>query len=422
MNIIVGFEQANRYIMMDGQGRTLGFIAERDHGFGSAMARQFAKTHRSFTAHVFDAQHREVLRIHRPFAYINSRIRIYDPVPEGGYPDVPQSSEVQLSTATAPGEPGPTAQVSPLSLEEMRIIGETQQQWAPLRRKYNLFSYRPGTATPTDAASTPRITSGDAPNTSTTALTTESTLPAAAIAAGMAQFASVNEPMLSWDFTLRDESNATMGSVNRNFGGFAREIFTDTGVYALRMDSAAAAAADSPAQSSSEQAGMTLDRRAVMLATAVSIDFDYFSRHSSHAGGGIMPMPIFWPMGTGGAAAEGGAVGAAGAAGAAEAGVVGAGAIAGAEAMRGYGGSPGGAVDDASPTSQEPFAGQGGQEMSSGGSGGDAAGGQGGDVWGESYDPWSQQSPGEGQSPPSAGGDGEGGGSWLDTLSDWFSD
>lgn len=40
--------------------------------------------------------------------------------------------------------------------------------------------------------------------------------------------------------------------------------------------------------------GMTLDERAVVLAAAVSIDFDYFSRHSSMAssmgGGEVMPV------------------------------------------------------------------------------------------------------------------------------------
>ena len=36
--------------------------------------------------------------------------------------------------------------------------------------------------------------------------------------------------------------------------------------------------------------GMTLDERAVMLAAAVSIDFDYFSRHSSMGDVGVMPL------------------------------------------------------------------------------------------------------------------------------------
>lgn len=31
--------------------------------------------------------------------------------------------------------------------------------------------------------------------------------------------------------------------------------------------------------------GLTLDQRAVLLATAMSCDIDYFSRHSNHGGG-----------------------------------------------------------------------------------------------------------------------------------------
>ena len=30
--------------------------------------------------------------------------------------------------------------------------------------------------------------------------------------------------------------------------------------------------------------GLSLDERAVILAAAISIDFDYFSRHSEHGG------------------------------------------------------------------------------------------------------------------------------------------
>ena len=52
--------------------------------------------------------------------------------------------------------------------------------------------------------------------------------------------------------------------------------------------------------------GMTLDQRAVMLATAISIDFDNFSRHSGSTSMGWMPM--WFPM-SGGAADAGGAAG-----------------------------------------------------------------------------------------------------------------
>lgn len=455
MNIIAGFEQANRYIMMDGQGNTLGYIAEQDHGMGKAFARQMFKTHRSFTTHIFDRYEREVLRIHRPFAYINSKIRIYDPVPEGGYGELETSTALQGTSTSSALDQNAVAQVSPLKLDEMRIIGEAQQRWAPLRRKYDLFSYRALASAP-ESDTTPRLESGDKPNTETTALT-ESKAPEQAIEAGMSQFAHVNEPFLSWDFTLRDEAGSTIGSVNRNFAGFAREIFTDTGVYALRMDSAARSSAlESPdgqevGRYEKEATGMTLDQRAVMLASAVSIDFDYFSRHSSSSGGmGFMPL---WFPGMGGGAAEGGAA-AGGAAGAGAAGEAGAGtavgaaegmeaagaagrglgtgagaagesAIAGAGTMAGYEAMQRGAYgprgDDASPQANEPYPGASPDQPSQ------EAGSPGESPWGETQDPWGRGGwGGDDQGPPTPGAGGEGGGeggsSWGDVLSDFFGD
>lgn len=61
--------------------------------------------------------------------------------------------------------------------------------------------------------------------------------------------------------------------------------------------------------------GLTLDERAVALATAVSIDFDYFSRLSSNhghhggimGGGGFFPFPVFGVGGFGAGEAIGGA-------------------------------------------------------------------------------------------------------------------
>ena len=51
--------------------------------------------------------------------------------------------------------------------------------------------------------------------------------------------------------------------------------------------------------SAAETPSIPLDHRATLLATAVSIDFDFFSRHSGAGGmgglGGFMPIPI--PMG-----------------------------------------------------------------------------------------------------------------------------
>ncbi|KAJ8610122.1 hypothetical protein MRB53_038729 [Persea americana] len=416
MNIIIGVEQANKYIIMDGQGNTLGYMAERDHGIGSAIVRQAARTHRSFTTHIFDLEMKEVLRIHRPFAYISSRIRIYDPIPAEGYDPT--------NTDSVP----PETQISPLDLSEMQIIGECQQRWSAVKRKYELYHFRKNESASLLAAPA-TITSEGSPSNSTAL--TESNASDKAIESRMEQFAKIDEMMLSWDFTVKEEDGKVIASINRNFSGFAREIFTDTGVYVLRMDSAAQMSALETAEGKEiaryEIPALTLDQRAVMIATAVSVDFDFFSRHS-HSGPGMMPMFIPW----GGTAAEGGAVAggaaageaaggavigeAAGAAtgaagrgiagagvGAAESGIAGAGTIAGYEAMqRGvYGGG-----DDASPvnsqTDSQPFT----PDQTQGGSGEQ-------DVWGAEQDPWSEQA--------SDAGSGEGGG-WIQTIVDWFTD
>lgn len=306
------------------------------------------------------------------------------------------------------------AQISQTPLADMRVIGEAQQQWAPLRRKYNLFLARDLSRLESNP-NVPQLTSGDLPLSTSTALTVADEGRANI---GFTQFASVNEPFLSWDFSLKSEDDRLIGSVNRNFSGFAREIFTDTGVYALRMDAAGLAndtqqaipqtAQDRGRSIANQAVGMTLDQRAVMLATAVSIDFDYFSRHSiaGIGGGGFMPMWFPVPMGgPGGAAGEAGAAegGAAGAVtnagegargvGSAEGAVAGAGTMAGYEAMqRGReqqadqdGFLPdqqeGAPRDDdpwAQQTNNDPWSQQNDNDPWGGGGGGDGGGGGGG--------------------------------------------
>lgn len=63
MNVMLGFEQANKYVIMDSKGGHIGYMAERELGMGNMMARQMFSTHRSFTTHVFDRQGKEVLRV-----------------------------------------------------------------------------------------------------------------------------------------------------------------------------------------------------------------------------------------------------------------------------------------------------------------------------------------------------------------------
>ncbi|PWW72104.1 Scramblase, partial [Tuber magnatum] len=242
-NLLLGFEQANKYVLMDPSGAHVGFLAEEESGIGGIVARQWFRAHRPFTAHIFDRGGSEVLRFSRPFSWISSRIGVFDPLVEGG---------------------------------EGRVIGEARQEWHMWRRRYGLFFEN-------------RTADGGY----------------------MKQFAYIDEPFLSWDFTLLSENNETIGSVNRNFAGFGRELFTDAGVYVLRMDAASVAeepkhlisqtAREAPyrslagmGQADAVGRGMTLDERAVMLATAVSVDFDYFSKLSSGAGWGVRPYGMFW--------------------------------------------------------------------------------------------------------------------------------
>ncbi|KAJ5104725.1 hypothetical protein NUU61_002072 [Penicillium alfredii] len=319
MNVMIGFEQANKYVIMDAQGNHIGYMAEQEKGIANAMARQWFRTHRGFVTHVFDRQENEVLRFHRPFSWINSRIQVYDPLDITANAYSP-STALQGETPRSLVQAGVTsnARVSPLGFDEMRVIGEAQQQWAPLRRKYNMFTYHqpPNQATNMGTQKFP-LEGSD--------LSKPQQMQLAQLSqrdqGEFNQFAYVDEPFLSWDFSLRSADSRLIGSVNRDFAGFAREFFTDTGVYALRMDSAGLGHEPSP-NHDRKTPGMTLDQRAVMLATAVSIDFDYFSRHSGAGGMGFMPL---WFPGIGGEAAAGEAAagGAAGGAAAGEAGTVG---------------------------------------------------------------------------------------------------
>lgn len=214
-----------------------------------------------------------VLRVNRPFSFINSRISI------SKGEDLPSPSNK---------------------------IGECQQIWHPYRRKYALFQ----------RFHSEELSTTPAPNSQSTEVTTLQ----GSTAESYTQFANVDARLLAWDFYLQDEHGQILASVNRNFMGFGRELFTDTGQYVLRFDKGVA---DQEVQERIEQgvgineelkkvaeenkeakleherketqstaivpvpdiseAGLTLDQRAILLAAAITIDIDYFSRHG---GGG----------------------------------------------------------------------------------------------------------------------------------------
>ncbi|KAK3813631.1 MAG: Scramblase-domain-containing protein [Linnemannia gamsii] len=374
MNVLVGFEQANKYAIVDPSGSPIGYIAEEDTTMVKAMSRQLLRTHRPFKASVLDLEGNEVLKIQRPFAFINSRIMILTP--------------------------------------DDRLIGEVQQVWHLVRRKYNLFTIE---------QPDPSTIQKDE---STTAISKERAIDGQGL--NRVQFAHIDGGFLALDFDMQDEHGRPMASVNRNFVGFAREIFTDSGQYALRFDAAnlqeakeIQAAKDESALAQLEsRGGLTLDQRAIMLACAVSIDFDYFSRHSGN--GGIMPFPMM--MGGGGSPAPvpsssdspvGTVIGAGAGAGAGQ--VLGGAAGAGVS-----GGDVAGGVAEGMPAPQMPSPpAQGGNTW-----GDDLPGGAATNDWGEEV--WSEDGNDSGDSGDSwlggggnsgGGGSGEGGGfDWGDLL------
>ncbi|TPX32591.1 hypothetical protein SmJEL517_g04268 [Synchytrium microbalum] len=202
LNVLIGFEQANKYAIKNAAGTDVGFIAEEETAFTNVLMRQLLRTRRPFEAVILDAAGNIVLKVKRPLKwFLNSQLFIHD--------------------------------------AQDNVIGEVQQVWHLWRRKYNVF-------------------------------------------VGARQFGIIDAGFWSWDFFVQDRDNTFFGAIQRQFGGFAREIFTDTGAYYLRMDGL----------DGTSTRPITLDERAVLLGTAINIDIDYFSRHSGNSGMGI-PLPFF---------------------------------------------------------------------------------------------------------------------------------
>lgn len=217
LNVALGFEQANRYKIMNSLGDQIGYMEEKDYGILKAVGRQFFRLHRPFDIDVFNNYGDLLMSIKRPFSFINSHIKCLLP----GY-----DSRGDLMH---------------------EIIGESVQSWHLWRRRYNLFKLEDEQTDDYD------------------------------------QFGIIDAPFLAFDFPVRNEQGDVIASVDRNWVGLGRELFTDTGIYIVRMDPASFAGLGDLYPSVAGP--LTLDQRAVLLGNAVSIDFDYFSRHSRTGGG-----------------------------------------------------------------------------------------------------------------------------------------
>lgn len=97
------------------------------------------------------------------------------------------------------------------------------------------------------------------------------------------QFATVDSGFLAVDFDMRDIDGKKIASVNKDFTGFAREIFTDARQYVLRLDPAYGLASDGVLVSDASTVDLAEEEfsdlklgpreRAIILAAAVAIDF-----------------------------------------------------------------------------------------------------------------------------------------------------
>ena len=197
MNVLLGYEQANKYSLKNYQGVDVGFIAEEESTFKNTILRQILKTRRSYDADVLDNQGNLVLKIHRPLKWF-------------------LNSTITISTPTG------------------AVIGTVKSDWHLWRRRYDLF-------------------------------------------VGTSQFARIDNGLWAWDFDAHTQESVPLASINRNFSGFIKEIFTDMGQYVVHYDATL-----------EQERPLSLDERAVVLAGAMSIDIDYFSRHSNSDG--ILPV------------------------------------------------------------------------------------------------------------------------------------
>eukprot|EP01083_Nonionella_stella_P099325 279282_1 len=257
MNILIGFEQANKYVMKNKNGEIVGHIME-EQSLGKTVLRNVMHKHRPFKATILDTSGNVVFKLSRPMYLISSSMEIRD--------------------------------------GKDQLIGEMKMNWHVWRRRYDLFLHQK-------------------------------------------QFARVDTGFMGWEFEVKNDDGQKMAVIDRNFEGWGKLLLADAGLYAIHFEnstgtpdgSSSGSAEPNPSiaagsTSNASPAGKTsavtppsppagssfmdgrrdgeetkastvldgralaLDERAVCLAMAISIDFDYFSRKG---GGGIMPM--FFP-------------------------------------------------------------------------------------------------------------------------------
>ncbi len=83
--VALGYEQANRYTVLDQDGATVALLAEDLGGLGRAVGRQLLRTRRSFTATVFSPDGARLSLGHlKPYTIAAATLRRSTQVSPGG--------------------------------------------------------------------------------------------------------------------------------------------------------------------------------------------------------------------------------------------------------------------------------------------------------------------------------------------------
>ncbi len=184
--IIINWETANRYKLMDINKNEIGFVAERHKGLMTTLGRQFLRSHRPFSVDIFNESKKSVLHLSRKFFFFFSNMFI--------------------------------------ETNEGVRVGAVRRRFGILNKKYDLCDEYG------------RV------------------------------FATVKSPFWKiWTFPIIDRSGKVQGAISKKWGGVLKEVFTDADCFLLDYG----------------QGAWTDNQRAVLLATAISIDFDFFEDNNS---------------------------------------------------------------------------------------------------------------------------------------------
>ncbi len=187
VEVFLGFETRNQYLVFDHNGAPCGTIVERGSGFMAFLKRVFLKSHRPFVIDIIDANGKAILELKRPFFFFFSDITVK--VPDGP------------------------------------ILGSAHRRFGILYKNYDL-----------------RTPEGQT-------------------------FARIRSALFKiWTFAIRDSENIEVARVSKKWSGALKEIFTDSDNFIIEFG----------------EKHWGSQNRAVILAAAISIDFDFFENNGNN--------------------------------------------------------------------------------------------------------------------------------------------